>query len=58
VLVKRIVVNQGAEPFVVLEQYGIEVVRAVGEGGPTTPPGNTPPTPTAVTPAATQGQRS
>ncbi|NJN85191.1 MAG: hypothetical protein HC881_01245 [Leptolyngbyaceae cyanobacterium SL_7_1] len=33
VLVKRIVANQGAEPFVVLEQFGIEVVRSVGEGG-------------------------
>lgn len=33
VLVKRIVTNQGAEPFIVLEQYGIEVVRSVGEGG-------------------------
>lgn len=59
VLVKRIVVNQGAEPFVVLEQYGIEVVRAVGEGGTPTPPGpNAPPTPTAVTPDSTLGQRS
>jgi hypothetical protein len=33
VLVKRIVTSQGAEPFVVLEQFGIEVVRSVGEGG-------------------------
>jgi hypothetical protein len=37
VLVKQIVMNQGAEPFVVLEENGIEVVRAVGEGGPPTP---------------------
>lgn len=34
ILVKRIEVNAGAEPVVVLEQNGIEVVRAVGEGGP------------------------
>jgi hypothetical protein len=32
-LVKRIEVNAGSEPIVVLEQNGIEVVRAVGEGG-------------------------
>lgn len=34
ILVRQINVN-GAEPSVVLEQYGIEVVRAVGEGGAT-----------------------
>jgi len=34
ILVKRIEVNSGSEPIVVLEQNGIEVVRAVGEGGP------------------------
>jgi hypothetical protein len=33
ILVKRIEVNAGSEPIVVLEQNGIEVVRAVGEGG-------------------------
>jgi hypothetical protein len=32
VLVRRIEVNRG-EPVVVLEQYGVEVVTAVGEGG-------------------------
>jgi hypothetical protein len=32
VLVKRIETNR-SEPVVVLEQYGVEVVRAVGEGG-------------------------
>lgn len=36
VLVKRIEMYDGAEPVVVFEQYGIEVVRAVGEGGPPT----------------------
>ena len=35
VLVKRIEMNRGAEePVVVLEQYGIEVPTAVGQGGP------------------------
>jgi hypothetical protein len=33
VLVKRIDVFRGVEPVVVLEQYGIEVVRTVGGGG-------------------------
>jgi hypothetical protein len=33
ILVKRIEMNQGAEPVVVLEQYGIEVITAVGGGG-------------------------
>jgi hypothetical protein len=38
VLVKRIEMNRGAEePVVVLEQFGIEVPIAVGQGGP--PPG-------------------
>lgn len=31
VLVKRIEMNEGSEPIVILEQYGIEVSRAVGE---------------------------
>lgn len=31
VLVKRIEINQGSDPVVILEQYGIEVARAVGE---------------------------
>jgi hypothetical protein len=31
VLVKRIEMNQGSNPLVVLEQYGIEVAKAVGE---------------------------
>jgi hypothetical protein len=35
VLVKRIEMSRGAEePVVVLEQYGIEVPTAVGQGGP------------------------
>lgn len=32
VLVKRIEMNAGSEPIVILEQYGIEVARMVGEG--------------------------
>ena len=31
VLVKRIEMNEGSDPVVILEQYGIEVARAVGE---------------------------
>ena len=38
VLVKRIEMNQGSEPVVVLEQNGVEVQTAVGEGGPATEP--------------------
>lgn len=40
VLVRRIEMNSGVEPVVVLEQFGIEVVRSVGEGG--APTGSTP----------------
>lgn len=32
VLVKRIEMNQGYNPIVILEQYGIEVAKMVGEG--------------------------
>jgi hypothetical protein len=32
VLVKRIEMNEGSNPVVILEQYGIEVARMVGEG--------------------------
>ncbi|MDF5728044.1 MAG: hypothetical protein PUP92_08380 [Rhizonema sp. PD38] len=32
VLIKRIEMNQGSEPIVIVEQYGIEVARMVGEG--------------------------
>ncbi|WP_205370722.1 hypothetical protein [Thermoleptolyngbya sp. PKUAC-SCTB121] len=40
VLVKRIEMNRGSEePVVVLEQYGIEVPIAVGQGGPPPVPG-------------------
>ncbi|MBW4499231.1 MAG: hypothetical protein KME57_06585 [Scytonema hyalinum WJT4-NPBG1] len=39
VLIKRIEINEGSEPSVILEQYGIEVARMVGEGIATqTPP--------------------
>lgn len=34
VLVKRIELNTGAEPLVILEQYGVEVSKAVGEQAP------------------------
>ena len=50
VLVRRIDAS-GAEPQVVLEQFGVEVVRAVGEGGAPASP-----TPAALVPtAATRG---
>lgn len=48
VLVKRIETNR-AEPVVVLEQYGVEVVRAVGEGGA---PAGGPGTPAAMMPTS------
>lgn len=35
VLVRRIEMNAGSEPVVVLEQYGVEVVRSVESGAPT-----------------------
>jgi len=39
VLVKRIEMNQGYNPIVILEQYGIEVAKMVGEGAVnSTPP--------------------
>ncbi|WP_414581887.1 hypothetical protein [Scytonema sp. PCC 10023] len=39
VLIKRIEINESSEPSVILEQYGIEVARMVGEGIATqTPP--------------------
>jgi hypothetical protein len=45
VLVKRIEMNQGSNPVVIFEQYGIEVARTVGESpinvaSPTTTPEN------------------
>ena len=46
VLVKKIEINQGSDPIVILEQYGIEVSKAVGEE-----PGNPAQTPTPVIPA-------
>jgi hypothetical protein len=49
VLVRRIETNR-AEPVVILEQFGVEVVRAVGEGGaPATPAASAP---TAATPTS------
>ncbi|MEB3178235.1 MAG: hypothetical protein VKL59_04230 [Nostocaceae cyanobacterium] len=49
VLLKRIEVNEGSDPVVVLEQYGIEVAKAVGEApaNPAQPGQNT----ISVTPA-------
>ena len=54
VLVKRIEMNRGPEPVVILEQYGIEVARGVGEPPATSPgtPGQPPPPPTASVPSA------
>ncbi|NEQ26472.1 MAG: hypothetical protein F6K28_47070, partial [Microcoleus sp. SIO2G3] len=44
VLVKRIEINRGSEPVVVLEQNGVEVTTAVGSGGaPTAAAGTIPP---------------
>lgn len=59
VLVKRIEINEGADPVVILEQYGAEVARAVGEqpivntAQKNTPPtgANTPPTSANAPPA-------
>lgn len=46
VLVKRIEMNEGSAPIVILEQYGIEVARQVGDR----PAGTRPGTPTAAIP--------
>lgn len=53
VLIKRIEMNQGPTPVVILEQYGVEVAKAVGDkASPSTPgaPGQPPPPPTASLP--------
>ncbi|MEH1959969.1 MAG: hypothetical protein V7L05_08830 [Nostoc sp.] len=42
VLVKRIEMNQGYNPIVILEQYGIEVARMVGEGAVNSTPSAAP----------------
>jgi hypothetical protein len=54
VLVKRIETNRGPNPIVILEQYGVEVARGVGESPATSPggPGQPPPPPTASLPPA------
>lgn len=54
VLVKRIETNRGPNPVVILEQYGVEVARGVGETPSTSPggPGQPPPPPTASVPPA------
>ena len=52
VIVKRIEMN-GPEPAVVFEQFGVEVITAVGEGGP--PPEASP---TAALPTRSPGQSS
>ncbi|MFB2770071.1 hypothetical protein ACE1AT_12415 [Pelatocladus sp. BLCC-F211] len=44
VLIKRIEMNEGSEPIIILEQYGIEVTRMVGEA-----PASSPPTATTAT---------
>ncbi len=48
-LVKRIEMNEGSEPVVILEQYGIEVARMVGEA----PMGGTPATASTDNPVST-----
>jgi hypothetical protein len=45
VLVKRIETNRGPNPVVILEQYGVEVARGVGDA-PSTSPGGAWTTPT------------
>lgn len=52
VLVKRIETNRGPNPVVILEQYGVEVARGVGEAPATSPggPGQVPLPPTASLP--------
>ncbi|MEH2071436.1 MAG: hypothetical protein V7K47_25355 [Nostoc sp.] len=45
VLIKRIEMNGGSNPIVILEQYGIEVAKMVGEGSVNS-------TPSAATPSA------
>ncbi len=52
VLVKRIEMNEGAEPLVILEQYGVEVAKAVGEEPANQNDGQTPPTAALPSPAA------
>ncbi len=47
VLVKRIELNAGAEPLVILEQFGVEVSKAIGEPNPSQAQ---PTTPTAAVP--------
>lgn len=51
VLVKRIEMNRGPTPVVILEQYGVEVARGVGEA-PATGPGQPAQGPTASLTAA------
>jgi hypothetical protein len=50
-LIKRIEMNEGSNPIVILEQYGIEVARMVGEADVGSTPSNTnpPSTPVSVT---------
>jgi hypothetical protein len=49
VLVKRVEMNRGSVPVVVLEQFGIEVTREVGQ--PVEPVTEEPETPTASVPS-------
>ncbi|MBE9011536.1 hypothetical protein IQ250_15105 [Pseudanabaenaceae cyanobacterium LEGE 13415] len=49
VLVKRIEMNSGSDPIVILEQNGVEVARAVGSpAAPSAAPGTPPAPPTAM----------
>lgn len=56
VLVKRIEVNQGPAPIVVLEQYGIEVAKAVGEEAVNQAETDTPSAAVPVTPSPASGE--
>ncbi|HBB33143.1 MAG TPA: hypothetical protein DDZ80_04975 [Cyanobacteria bacterium UBA8803] len=50
VLVKRIEMNRGPEPVVILEQYGVEVARRVGEKPTVTPDQPGSPTASGIVP--------
>jgi hypothetical protein len=51
ILVKRIEMNSGSDPIVILEQNGVEVARAVGSPASPAAPGAPPAPPTAMMPS-------
>ncbi|NJL10818.1 MAG: hypothetical protein HC908_13385, partial [Calothrix sp. SM1_7_51] len=54
VLVKRIEMNEGSDPVVILEQYGMEVAKMVGSGATNgSQPTANAPTPVSTTPSQT-----